>query len=230
MMRAPEQNTKNAVATAPATHVEDDFTSGDSLARRAARRIGRKRLALAGAVLTALALSACGSADMRETTGSYSGENGAAAPYLNVGDLVYQVQITRSLNPWETEDSSFLEGIPSAGKGIEAGEEWFGVFMQVYNETKSSHPDASDVTITDTEGQVFHPITPAATNPFAYRAGQVPQKGQVPALDSPASYDSAGGALLIYKINLEALEDRPLTIHIANPENPSETASAELDV
>ena len=233
MMRVPEQNTIRAAATGPEAGMEDHFTGADSLAQRASRRLrsrSRRRLAIAGGVVTAVALSACGRANMRETTGSYSGQNGAPAPYLNVGKLVYQVQISRSLNPWELEDASFLQGVPDAGKNLEAGEEWFGVFLQVYNETKSAHPDASNVTITDTEGQVYHPIVPSTTNQFAYRPGEIPQKGQVPALDSPASYDSAGGALLIYKIKLEALEDRPLKINIANPANPSEKASAELDV
>lgn len=190
----------------------------------------RKTVAVAGALLAAVALSACGRADMRETTGTYAGEDGAAAPYLNVGKLVYQVQISRSLNPWETEDSAFLKGLPDDGKQLEAGEEWFGVFLQVYNETKTSQPDASDVTISDTEGQTYSPIMPNSTNIFAYRPGMISQKGQVPTPDSPASYDAAGGALLIYKIKLEALEDRPLRIKIANPEDPSEAASAELDV
>jgi hypothetical protein len=196
-----------------------------------APRRSRRRLALAGAAIAAMVgLSACGNADMRETTGTYAGENGAAAPYLNVGNLVYQVEISRSLNPWEPEDSAFLEGMPDRGKELKQGEEWLGVFLQVYNETKKSQVDASDVTVSDTEGEVYKPIMPNDTNLFAYRPGSVPGKGQIPRPDTAASYNATGGALLIYKIKLEALEDRPLKIKIANPENPSETASAELDL
>ncbi|MHB1467788.1 MAG: hypothetical protein ACYCX7_01370 [Solirubrobacteraceae bacterium] len=232
MSRAFEQTTLRAVAAdGPAGASErgaDDTRS--VLANRLQGGRPRRRIAVAGALLAALALSACGSANMRETTGTYSGENGAAAPYLNVGSLVYQVQISRSLNPWENEDAGFLEGLPNHGKELSAGEEWFGVFLQVYNETKSSQPDATEVTLSDTEGHVYHPVMPNATNEFVYRPGQIPQKGQVPALDAPASYDSAGGALLIYKIKLESLENRPIRIKIANPEDPSESASAELDV
>ncbi|MHB1537592.1 MAG: hypothetical protein ACYCUM_00445 [Solirubrobacteraceae bacterium] len=232
MLRAGEQNTTQAAAGGLGGAAENVAGAGAPIlkARHLRGLPPRRRLVLAGAVLTAIALSACGRANTRETTGTYAGQNGAAAPYLNVGKLVYQVQISRSLNPWETEDSAFLEGLPNAGKELNAGEEWFGVFMQVYNETKSSHLDASNVTISDTEGHVYHPIIPSATNPFAYRPGQIPQKGQVPSLDSPASYDSTGGALLIYRIKLESLEDRPLQINISNPEDPSESASAELDV
>lgn len=190
----------------------------------------RRALALAGAALAAVGLSACGKADMRETSGTYAGENGAAAPYLNVGNLVYQVEISRSLNPWEAEDAAFLVGLPSDGKELKQGEEWLGVFMQVFNETKSPQPAAGEVTISDAEDKVYRPVEPKSTNLFAYRPGTVPAKDMIPAPDTAASYNSTGGALLIYKISLEALEARPLTIHIVNPEDPAEKASAELDV
>lgn len=212
--------------------VETPRGAGISGVLRAPLRMARsrRRLAIAGAVLAALALSACGRADMKETTGTYAGENGAAAPYLSVGKLVYQVQISRSLNPWETEDAAFLVGLPDKGKNLKAGEEWFGVFLEVFNETKSAQPDASDITIDDIEGQTYEPIVPDSTNLYAYRPGMVSQKAQIPTPDSPASYDPSNGALIIYRIKLESLEDRPLRIKIANPEDPSETASAELDV
>lgn len=190
----------------------------------------RRTLALAGAALAAIGLSACGNADMRQTSGTYAGENGAAAPYLNVGNLVYQVQISRSLNPWEAEDSAYLVGLPSDGKELQRGEMWLGVFMQVFNETKAPQQAASEVTISDAEGHVYHPIEPKHGNIFAYRPGIVPAKGEIPAPDTAASYNATGGALLIYKIKLESLENRPLTIHIFDPEDPAEKASAELDV
>jgi hypothetical protein len=228
MSRASKESPIDAPATEHVAYAESARRGAP--ARRLAGARLRRNVALAGAVLAAIALSACGRADMRETTGTYAGEDGAAAPYLNVGNLVYQVQISRSLNPWENEDSAFLKGLPDDGKQLESGEEWFGVFLQVFNETKTAQPDASDVTVYDTEGQTYHPIMPSDSNIFAYRPGMIWRKSQVPKPDSPASYDASGGALLIYKIKLEALEDRPLRIKIANPEDPSETATAELDV
>lgn len=191
---------------------------------------GRRGLALAAAALVTVSLSACGAADDRTTTGTYAGEDGAAAPYLNVGPLVYQVQISRSLNPYETEDSEFLAGMPRSEREVKPGEEWFGVFIQVFNEHNASHVDASNITIYDTEGQVYHPIMPNSTNLYAYRPGRIPGKGVIPAPNTTASYGPTGGALLFYKVPLGAMEDRPLEIKIVSPTNPSESATAELDV
>ncbi|HEY1688614.1 MAG TPA: hypothetical protein VGF95_07085 [Solirubrobacteraceae bacterium] len=194
------------------------------------RMSGKRGLTVAAAALAAISLSACGAADNRTTSGTYAGEDGASAPYLNVGPLVYQVQISRSLNPYETEDSQYLAGMPKAERELKPGEEWFGVFMMVFNEHNATHVDASDITIYDTEGQVYHPIVPNSTNLYAYRPGKVAGKGQIPAPDTTASYGPTGGALLYYKIPLEALEDRPLTIKIVSPTDPAEAATAELDV
>lgn len=193
------------------------------------RMSGRRGLGLAAAALTAISLSACGNANESWKTGTYAGEDGAAAPYLNVGPLTYQVQISRSLNPWETEDSEYLTGMPKSDE-LKPGEEWLGVFIEVFNEHNASHVDASDITISDTEGQVYDPTMPNSKNLFAYRPGSIAGKGQVPAPDTIASYGPTGGALLYYKIPLEALEDRPLQIKIVSPTNPAESASAELDV
>ena len=67
------------------------------------------------AVLAALALGACGDSHTKVTTGTYAGESGANAPYLDVGPLKYQVQLSRQLNPANSEDSGYLAG-PRAGR------------------------------------------------------------------------------------------------------------------
>src|SRR5437588_9958374 len=84
-------------------------------------------------LLAALALGACGESHTKVSTGTYAGESGANAPYLNLGPLVYQVQLSRELNPNNTEDAGYLQGVPFAEGRLLPGEEWFGVFMQVYN-------------------------------------------------------------------------------------------------
>ena len=59
----------------------------------------RKLLLVLPALVAALTLSACGDSHTRVTTGTYAGESGANAPYLNVGPLEYEVQLSRELNP-----------------------------------------------------------------------------------------------------------------------------------
>jgi hypothetical protein len=195
------------------------------------RRPARKTLAaLLVAALASLALGACGDSHTRVTTGTYAGSSGKNAPYLNVGPLVYQVQISRELNPYNTEDSQYLLGLTPAQSQLRPGEEWFGVFMQVSNESTVPHPAATDFAVSDTQGNTYHPIIPGAANLFAYRGGVVPANSQIPVDNTVAAEGPTQGLLLLYKIKLESLDNRPLTIKIVDPKDAAQTASAEIDV
>lgn len=180
--------------------------------------------------LAALALGACGDSHTRVTTGTYAGESGQNAPYLNVGPLIYEVQLSRQLNPADTEDRAYLAGLPPSVRRLSPGDEWFGVFMQVYNESERSHRAATGFTISDTQGNVYSPIAASPINEFAYRGGSVPSKGRIPALNTVAANGPTQGALLLYKIKIASLDNRPLQLKIVDPRNPSKSASAELDV
>ncbi len=197
---------------------------------QAAARWARRATPLLAAALAALALGACGESHTRVTTGTYAGSSGKNAPYLDVGPLVYQVQISRELNPYNTEDSQFLLGLTPAQSHLNPGEEWFGVFVQVYNESTVPHPAATDFTVSDTQGNVYHPIVPGPANLFAYRGGVVPANDQIPAPNTVAANGPTQGLLLLYRIKLESLDNRPLTFKVVDPRNPTQTASAELDV
>jgi hypothetical protein len=193
-------------------------------------RLPRKAALLALALLVALALGACGESHTRVTTGTYAGSSGKNAPYLNVGPLVYEVQLSRELNPYNTEDASYLTGLTPAQRLLAPGEEWFGVFMQVYNNSSLPHPVATDFTITDTQGNAYTPIVPAAENAFVYRPEVLPAKSQLPAPNTVAAAGPTQGALLLYKIKVISLDNRPLILKIVDPLAPTQTASAELDV
>ncbi len=52
----------------------------------------------------------------------------------------------------------------------------------------------------------------------------------LPAPDTIAAYGPTQGALLLYKIQVVSLDNRPLELKIVEPVQPAETASAELDV
>ena len=190
----------------------------------------RKLSLLAVALLCALALGACGDSHTKVTTGTYAGESGANAPYLDVGPLVYQVQLSRELNPTNSEDAGYLQGVPFAEGRLLPGEEWFGVFMQVYNNTDVAHKAAENITISDTEGNVYRPVAVLPTNHYIYRAVTVPSKGLLPNTDTTASFGPTQGALLLFKIKTSSLDNRPLEVKIVNPNNATEAAHAELDV
>jgi hypothetical protein len=197
---------------------------------RGVSRLPRNALMVALAALAALALGACGDSHTRVTTGTYAGASGKNAPYLNVGPLVYEVQISRELNPYNTEDATYLAGLSPAQRVLHPGEEWFGVFMQVYNNSSTPHPIATNLTITDTEGNTYYPIVPGATNSFAYHGGLLQADSQVPAPNTIAANGPTQGALLLYKIKVISLDNRPLEFKIIDPTDATQTASAELDV
>jgi hypothetical protein len=182
------------------------------------------------ALLAVLALGACGDSHTRVSTGTYAGESGANAPYLDVGPLIYEVQLSRQLDPFDTEDAAYLQGLSPAQRKLEPGQEWFGVFMQVYNNSSRALPASDGLTVTDSQGNSYVPVVPGQVNQFAYRAGLVPGKGQLPVPDSIAHAGPTQGALLLYKIQVVSLDNRPLQLKIVDPANSSQTASAELDV
>jgi hypothetical protein len=182
------------------------------------------------ALLAVFALSACGDSHTRVTTGTYAGESGKNAPYLNVGPLVYEVQLSRELNPANIEDAAYLKGLTPAEAHLEPGQEWYAVFIQVTNHNSVALPTATNLTISDTQNNIYTPIVPGSENEFAYRAGRVPAKGELPLPESVASQGATGGAVLLYKIQVVSLDNRPLELKIVAPNNASQTASAELDV
>jgi hypothetical protein len=201
----------------------------DKLPRRMSSPL--RKIPLAVLVLVAVfALGACGDSHTRVTTGTYAGESGKNAPYLNVGPLIYEVQLSRELNPANIEDAAYLKGLTPAEAHLEPGQEWFAVFIQVWNHKSVPLPAATDLTISDTQNNVYTPIVPGAENEFAYRGGQVPAKGELPSPESVAASGATGGALLLYKIQVVSLDNRPLELKIVDPSDPTQTASAELDV
>jgi hypothetical protein len=191
----------------------------------------RKLALLALLLLAAVGLGACSDdSHTRVTTGTYAGESGQNAPYLNVGPLIYEVQLSRQLNPADTEDAAYLKGLTPAQRRLGPGEEWFAVFLQVYNESSAPHPAATQLTISDTQENLYSPTIPSAVNEFAYRGGLLGPKARIPALDTTAANGPTQGALLLYKIKIVSLDNRPLELKIVDPLDPSQTAQAELDV
>src|SRR5690242_2915806 len=99
---------------------------------------------LAAAVIASLALAGCGEKSdyvrFAETEGIY----------VDVGNLVYQVQLSRYMNPADQEDRDYLHGLP-IGTRVQAGEILFGVFMRVKNYSDETLSPTKDFLITDTE-------------------------------------------------------------------------------
>ncbi len=191
----------------------------------------RKLALVLPVLLAALALGACSdNSHTKVTTGTYAGESGQNAPYLDVGPLTYEVQLSRQLNPTNSEDMSYLKGLSPIEAKLEPGQEWFAVFLQVYNHSSVPLQASNSITISDTQNNLYSPIIPDATNEYAYRGGEVPAGGRLPLLDTTPAFGPTQGLMLLFKIQVVSLDNRPLEVKIVNPANAAEYASAELDV
>lgn len=180
------------------------------------------------ALLSAGSLAACGK-HPDEHARVVRAENEGL--YLKVGDLKYQVQVSRQLNPDDTQDKSMLRGVPVAERELKPDEVWFGVFMQVENEASEPQQPSGDIEIIDTQEDVFKPVELDDTNLFAYRAAEAIPPGEViPLLDTPAYDSPVRGAMLLFKLTITALDNRPLELKIEGTTAPRQTGIVDLDV
>lgn len=186
-------------------------------------------IVLAGLLAAALAAGGCGG-----TSSVSSGTGSAVAAtdegtYLPVGGLKYQVQISRQLNPTDAEDRDYLVGLPS-GVTAGPGEIWFAVFMRVENDGKRPERATSDYTITDTQNNTFRPVPLANSNVFAYRPLTLQPGALLPVPSSAAAAGTIQGALILFKLKTDDLQNRPLVLHIEQGGAGGQSASVELDL
>jgi hypothetical protein len=186
---------------------------------RLARFTTTSRLPLVLVVaLLAAGLSGCG-LDYRTTIHNVSQDDLAAGaePYFNVGPLTYQVQITRQLNPFATEDVSYLAGISNA-QTLPGDRLWFGVFLWAKNQ--SGHPQitAGKFEIVDSSGAVYQPtkLNPSL-NPFAWTQQRLDVDATEPGVDTTAWNGPTGGSLILFDLPTTVYSNRPLTLRIFPP-------------
>jgi hypothetical protein len=179
------------------------------------------------ALLVSGALSACGK---HQSTGPVRTAE-TEGIYLDVSDLKYQVQVSRQFNPADTQDKAFLAGIPEAERELKPDEVWFGVLLRVQNETGTALQPADDIEIEDTQQEIFKPLELGPENLFAYRADDpIPPQETYPVLDSPGYDSPSRGALVLFKLTLTALNNRPLELKIEGRKAPQQTGIVDLDV
>ncbi|MGI8729719.1 MAG: hypothetical protein ACR2LK_06950 [Solirubrobacteraceae bacterium] len=189
--------------------------------------VPRRLCSLLAAVLVAGGLSACGK---HQSTGLVRVAE-TEGIYLDVNDLKYQVQVSRQFNPFDAQDEPFLAGIPEGQRQLEPNEVWFGVLMRVQNETDEALRPAAEIEITDTQGDVFEPLMLMDSNLFAYRPSEpVPPESIVPLPDTPAFDSASRGVLLLFKLTLDALNNRPLELELEGRGMPQQTGIINLDV
>lgn len=178
------------------------------------RRLLRPGLAATVLVAVALPLAACGE---EEELDVIEGEP------VELGDLLYNVQITRFLNPNDPEDEAYLRGEPPAA----ADEEYLAVFMTIDNEGDESAELAHEMTIRDTRDNTYEPLESESV--YALELGStVPAGGEVPEPDTPAASGPINGSMILFRVDRTVTENRPIELEI--PGEAGEEGRVELDI
>jgi len=187
----------------------------------------RRSIAVLALLLACVGLSACGKHHDEDARIQRIEAEGF---YLSLGELKYQVQVSRQLNPEDMQDRSYLRGVPQAEQELKPDQVWFGVFMQVENEAREAQPPSGDIEIIDTQEDVYKPLALEDVNLFAYRASEpIPAGERLPLPDTPAYDTPIQGSLLLFKLDLQALDNRPLELKIEGTTTP-QTGIIDLDV
>lgn len=155
---------------------------------------------------------------------SFSSEHGEReGQSVEVGEAVYNVQLTRQLSEGNVEDQAYLEGQPD----LKPGEVYLGVFLRIENDGEKPYLPPKGMYVKDSEDREYRP-TPSES-PFALDFNEaIPPGEEAPAPDTAAADGVAGGALVLFKIESESLQSLPLELEV--PSSGGQTAAIELDI
>lgn len=178
------------------------------------------RLLLTVSVL-ALAVAGCGRGEGVKTTAETEGL------YLDIAGLKYQVQLSRYLNPSDVEDRDLLADLPEGVVEPGPDETWFGVWVRVQNTSGEPREAADTWEIHDTQENIYRPV--ANDSVFAFKPGMVAPNTVIPLPDSAAGQGPVQGSLLLFKVKVDSLQNRPLELIFSNGPQ-GETGTYDLDV
>jgi hypothetical protein len=144
---------------------------------------------------------------------------------IQLGDLNFNVQETRFLNPSQPDDKEYLEGqqLPTP-----QGKSYLGVFLTIHNsgDNPVRVPTNSEMSVVDTTGVAYQSI-PSHTD-FAAPLGSTLAPGaDIPAPDTAAANGPTQGALILFLTDEGVSENRPLKLEI---EFQGETGEITLDI
>ena len=173
------------------------------------------RVVLATALMVLVA-AGCGEEEGASTAVQQTAETEGL--YLDVNGLVYQIQMSRYMNPEDVEDSEYLVGLPEGTPPPGEDEIYFGVWVRVENQSETETlPAASIWEIHDTQENIYRPIAvDPEINPWVFEAVDVPPKTILPLASSAAGQGPIQGLLLLFKIRNESFQNRPLELRFRN--------------
>jgi hypothetical protein len=189
--------------------------------RRGGSRLGFGALAVG----LAFALAGCGAA--RHPSDATAENNGY---YVTAGQLYYQLQVSRELNQFATEDAQYLTGLPSGTAAPSATQLWYGVFLRAMNNGNQPHQSTDSFDIKDTQGNKYFPLPLNSTaNEYAWTSMQLGPHGVQPGPDTTAFSGPTQGSELLFKLSTSVYNNRPLTLEIHVP-GSSKISQISLDL
>ena len=153
--------------------------------------------------------------------------------YVEAAGASYQVQLSRELNPFSTEDVGYLRGLPPLTPKPNGQEEWFAIWMRAENLTKKPVQmlPLDQYSLVDTQGNVYKPVPLTSANPLRYAPVSIPAHTTIPLTDSAPYFSPTQGEEMLFKINVSAYQNRPLTLHLLGPGSPGPTlADISIDL
>ena len=173
-------------------------------------RLHRPLAAICGVLLT-LAVASCG-----KSSDPTSAENNGV--YIQAGPITYQLEISRQLNQYSTEDSQYVKGVPAAQASLTPNQLWYGVFVWAKNQTNGPQRTANRFDIVDTVGNHYYPIPlNTSLNPFAWTPQTLGPGAIEPTPGTVAADGPTQGGLLLFKLNESVYANRPLQLEIRSP-------------
>jgi hypothetical protein len=174
-----------------------------------------------GALALALVLILVGAAGC----GYSAGHDGDEGVPIELGNLEINVQLTRFLNPSDHEDKAYLVGqtVPTP-----PGKAYLGIFLTIKNhgDSETQLPTDAQMTVQDTTGAGY-PAIPSHTLFAAPLGTTLPGGGVIPVPDSPAANGPAQGSIVLFLVNQDVSENRPLKLEI---EHEGQTGEIVLDL
>jgi hypothetical protein len=183
------------------------------------------RSSLGSTVIFALLLAAAvafgsGCSEDKKTSGS-EGE------FINVGDAVYQVQLTRLLNPEARPDDEYLRGQPP----LSGNEDFLASFVKIENEGDKPYSPPRDMKVVDTQGNQYLPLgTPQSSFGLNF-AEPIPPGDSAPPAGSPAEEGPDHSAMVLFRVKSESATDNlPMYLEIPQPSGNAKPAKIRLDI
>ena len=151
--------------------------------------------------------------------------SGSEGELIHVGDAVYQVQLSRLLNPEQRPDDEYLRGQPP----LTRTQDYLGTFLTISNEGKASYSPPRDMKVVDTQGNQYLPLgTPQASFGLDFGHPIAPDQ-KAPPPDSPAAAGPEGGALVLFRVKSESATDN-LPLYLEVPDKEVKTSRIRLDI